>query len=110
MNRSRCITARKQTIKNKYGRRISVDRIIVVVKEIESWYIAGLDNGACKELGLHSFTSADNITKEKFNDMMPKKFDSRIDFMVEILKRFSVETAVRKNKSFDYFARRTGLV
>ena len=47
--------------------------------------------------------STDNITKEKFDKLIPKRFASRIDFMSEMLKLFSIEEAKRKNKSFKYF-------
>jgi len=35
--------------------------------------------------------------------LIPKKFTSRIDFMSEILKKFSIEIAKQKNNSFQYF-------
>jgi len=98
-----CVTAKKTRIKRRYGARVDIDNVIIVVQEIESWYLAGLDNKSCKELGLRIFRSTDNITKEQFNSLMPKKFDSRIDFMVEMLKRFRTEKAKQKNRSFSYF-------
>jgi len=101
-----CVTARMESIKNKYGARIDANNIIIVVKEIESWYLAGLDDKARKELGIRTFHNTDNIAKEEFNNLIPDRFDSRIDLMVEILKRFSVETAKQKNKSFAYFMSR----
>ena len=98
-----CVTARLESIKCKYGARIDINNVIIVVKEIESWYLAGLDDKARKELGIGTFHNTDNIIKEKFNNLIPKKFDSRIDFMIEILKRFTVETGTQKNRSFLYF-------
>ncbi len=98
-----CLTAKKNKIKREYGIRIDIKNVIIVVKEIESWYLAGLNDIARKELGIRTFSNTDNITKEKFEELMPKKFDSRIDLMVEILKRYSVETAKQKNRSFNYF-------
>ena len=47
--------------------------------------------------------TTDTVTKEQFYNLMPKKFDSKIDFMREILKNFSIEIAKKKNKSFKYF-------
>ncbi|OGW18585.1 MAG: hypothetical protein A3G93_11920 [Nitrospinae bacterium RIFCSPLOWO2_12_FULL_45_22] len=41
-----------------------------------------------------------------FNRLIPNKFDSRIDFMLEILKYFSMGIAKQKNKSFSYFLER----
>ena len=106
INDSPCVAARFEIIKTKYAGRIDVNNIIVVVKEIESWYLAGLDDKKCQELGLGTFSHTDDIAKEQFNRLMPKKFDSRIDFMAEILKRFSIETAKQKNASFSYFMRK----
>lgn len=103
INQSLCITARKEKVGNTYGEMIDLNKIIVVITEIESWYLAGLDNKNCKELGLDAFDKTDEITKERFNSLIPKRFDSRIDFMQEILKRFCVKTAKEKNTSFDYF-------
>jgi len=103
INDAPCVSFRKENIKGKYGRRIENNNIIIVVKEIESWYLAGLDNKSCEELGIRSFNDTNTLTKEEFNSLKPNKFDSRIDFMVEILKRFSIETAKKKNVSFNYF-------
>jgi len=50
--------------------------------------------------------NTDTLTKEGFNSLIPQRFDSRIDFMVEILKRFCTGMAKRKNGSFRYFAER----
>jgi len=102
INRAPCITAKKQEIKNRV-RDINEGRIIVVIKEIESWYLAGLDETSSKELGMSPFSTTNGITKEQFNDLIPKRFDSRIDFMSEILKHFSIEIANQKNISFRYF-------
>lgn len=101
-----CVTAKKNRIKRRYGARIDIKNVIIVVKEIESWYLAGLDDKARKELGIRTFHNTNNITKEEFNNLIPKRFDSRIDLMVEILKRFSVETAKQKNRSFNHFMSR----
>lgn len=103
INRAPCVTAKKNSIKRKYGAIIDVNNVIIVAKEVEGWYLAGLDDKSCKELGLRSFKNTDDVTKEHFDNLIPNKFDSRIDFMVEILKRFSLETAKQKNKSFGYF-------
>ena len=102
INRAPCITSKKQETRDKFE-KIDIDRIIVVIQEIESWYLAGLDTKSSKQLGVSSSNTTDNITKEQFDKVIPKSFDSRIDFMLEILKNFSVETAKQKNRSFNYF-------
>lgn len=96
---------KKQELVRTY-KKVDKRKIVVVVKEIESWYLAGLDKENSKKLRIPYLDNTDHITKEQFNNMRPSNFDSEIDFMVEIIKRFSIETAVKKNKSFKDFIER----
>jgi len=106
INAAPCVTYRKQEKQNKL-RNIDNEKIIVAVREIESWYLAGLDDACSKKCRIPAFKTTDTITKEQFNNLIPKKFDSsRIDFLQEILKYFQVEIAKQKNKSFSYFLER----
>lgn len=105
INNAPCITAKKQEIQDKL-RNIDEDRIIVVVKEIEGWYLGGLGSTESKKLRIPNFNTTDSVTKEHFDSLIPTKFDSRIDFMLEILKRFSIKMAEQKNKSFRYLIKR----
>ncbi|MDD5503203.1 MAG: hypothetical protein PHH26_07050 [Candidatus Thermoplasmatota archaeon] len=98
----RCITKTKQGTLQKAG-NMDADKIIVVKKEIESWYLAGLCERDLRKFGIAPLDATDTITKENFNQFISKKFSSRIDFMIETTKCFSVETAKSKNKSFSYF-------
>jgi hypothetical protein len=81
------------------------DRIIVVKRQIESWYAAGLDNSACRKLKIH-FNDTEVITKEQFRQSMPNEFNSVINFMIEVLRYFSTDIARKRNASFDYFFRK----
>jgi hypothetical protein len=103
INASPCVTAKKEAIRTKYHCMVQSPNTVVVVKEIESWYAAGMDDQACQELGIASLSCTDHLTKEQFRELMPKRFKGFVvDFMVEILKRFSLETARQKNRSFCY--------
>jgi hypothetical protein len=98
-----CVTARKEEIQKRF-RNVDEDRIMVVAKEIESWYLAVLDDGKWVELGIPPFGTTDDVTKEQFGELVPEMFDSEVDFIQEILMYFDIETAKQKNKSFRYFA------
>ena len=104
------VTHKKKAIKNKYelldGHRVIVinnDDIVIVVKEIESWYLAGLPDEKADEFRIDRINSTDEVTKEIFNNIYHGKFHSRIDFMIELLKHFSIHCAIPKNHSFEYF-------
>lgn len=101
-----CITKSKETILERCCNLVA-DRIFIVKAEIESWYLAGLDGENCKSLGIKdSFQDTDELTKEDFNRLMPRKFRSRIDFMNEILKRYDIPIARTKNQSLNYFSKK----
>jgi hypothetical protein len=104
-DRAPCITARKQKIKAKWP-HVDSSNVIVVVEEIEGWYLAGLSQAASIALKFQHPGSTDRLTKEAFRLLQPKQFAFRLSFMLELLKHFSVETAQQNNKSFAYFARK----
>jgi hypothetical protein len=81
------------------------DRVMVIVKEIESWYLAGLDDHDSAVIGVRRLEHTDFLTKEHFNRWIPRQFNSRIAFMAECLQLFSIPVAIEKNKSFHYFMR-----
>jgi len=100
-NESACITQRKERIAARYD-FLDKDKIHIVVKEIEGWYIAGLDKNASKTLGIKNMVNTDGISKEQFYALMPRGF-VKVDFMKEILKMYTIDAAKRKNRSFEYF-------
>ena len=101
-----CITAKKERITSQFE-KLSKDRILVVCREVESWYLAGLNDDSRHQIKIRRrFNKTDSISKEQFDRMMPNKFVSRIDFMQEIMKLFDRETASTKNTSFEYFMRK----
>jgi len=80
------------------------NRIIEVIKKIESWYIAVLTDDKCEKLGFISPETTDDLGKGRFKEFSKKSgFRSPEAFMQEILKDFDIETAKRKNASFKYF-------
>jgi len=99
-----CITARKEELTGTYKKRIDSSWVIVVVKEIEGWYLAGLDDNSRQDFGIspnrHRHTN--DLTKEQFESLLPARYDSIVEFMDEILRRFQIETAKGKNRSFGY--------
>jgi hypothetical protein len=99
------VWAKKETIQHRFC-AIERDNIAVIIMEIESWYMAGLDNPSAKALGVRPIRHTDHLTKELFNRRIPRRYHSRIAFMQVILDNFSPETALEKNRSFRYFARR----
>ncbi len=105
IDNERSVADKKQILYYRYSEVEGKD-IVIVIMEIESWYLAGLPPGISHHLRLQSFPATDTMTKEDFNRVMPARFSSRIDFMFEILKFFSVDEAVRRNRSFSYFASR----
>jgi hypothetical protein len=101
----RSVKDKKQILFSHFS-NIDGRSIIIVIKEIESWYYAGLSADASLSLHVPDLPFTDELTKEDFNSLIPRNFDSRIDFMFEILKYFSIDCAEKKNHSFRFFAER----
>lgn len=110
INAAPCVTKRKEGILKKYTRYLNPDKIIVVIHEIESWYIAGLTDALMRRLQKKTYKNTNSLTKEEFNSHIPKKFNNRIDYMQEILNHFSIDIASKgsRNKSFRYFRKKAG--
>ena len=96
-----CITKSKVNLQTKIS-TADLAKIAIVKTEIESWYLAGLDNQSTRKLGIPFYPNTENITKEQFEKVQPKKFTSKIDFMQDILKLFNFDVAKRQNDSFRY--------
>jgi hypothetical protein len=77
--------------------------IMVIVQEIESWYLAGIDRESARVLGIKPPQFTDQVTKERFNRHIPKRYSSRIAYMLDLLSYYSIPVAISKNRSFHYF-------
>ena len=103
-----CVTKKKQKIAQAY-KSAEIEKIIVVRREIESWYLAGLNAETSKKLKVAIGNDTEVIAKEHFDELIPRAFLNRTDFMVEILRCYSVNTALTRCKSFQYMCSRLGI-
>jgi hypothetical protein len=102
-NKNTCVTQKKSGILSLI-QNLEENKIIIVKEEIESWYLAGLTDIEARHLKMNRlYYNTDKLTKEEFDQSIPRKFTSRIDFMIEVIKRFSIDTAKKQNNSFKYF-------
>ncbi len=100
---SPCVSAKRDVLREKLPQALEPVDAVVVVREIESWYMAGVGDEAGRQLGFVSPAHTDDLTKERFRTLMPKRFDgSVVDFMVELLREFRVDLARARNRSFGY--------
>jgi len=104
INDSPCVTACKEKVRTKY--QVEENSIMIIVKEIECWYLCGLDSDCCKKLKIdRNIGNTNSMTKEDFDDLIPEGI-SRIEFMQQILEKHKCELGRQKNESFRYFLRK----
>ena len=96
------VHAKKKIILSRFT-EADYQNVMVIIQEIESWYLAGINDTGAKALGIHVPARTDFVTKEHFIRWTPRYYPSKIAFMIEILKFFSLSVAVEKNKSFRFF-------
>lgn len=101
---SPCIRNKKPAVITRFPQLAAKD-VLIIVKEIEAWYLAGLSDQACKKIGIKPLVRTDGLNKGQFEKLKPRKFISKEDFRLEILKHFDVKVAEQKNLSFNYFSR-----
>jgi len=97
-----CISGKKSAAIRQFP-SLTNNNILIIIKEIEGWYLAGLSDQACKKIGIKPIDNTDSVGKRKFDSIIPKKYSNKIDFMQEILKYFEVRVACQKSTSFNYF-------
>ncbi len=104
-----CITAKKQALQNRFP-ALRKHKIIIVIKEIESWYMAGIPSNFAEKWGIkpHILSSTDDINKEEFLEIMEnvddfKKLKSHVEIYQAIIEVFDIEIALSRNESFRYF-------
>lgn len=95
---SPCISARRKTLLKKFP-AVDPDRIVIVEREIEAWYMAGLPEGGAQALGIRSYSRRCE-RKEDFLNLIGER--SSTEIMIEILKVFDYSLACGSNRSFAY--------
>jgi hypothetical protein len=101
-NAAPCVASRKNKLKQQYP-HLEEGQIVIVSREIESWYLAGLTDAGAAALGIACPASTDHLTKEGLDQLRPRRFDLELDFLLELLKYFDWNVACHRNKSFAYF-------
>ena len=99
------VRAKKRVVLARFA-EAEPDAIAVVVMEIESWYLAGADDGFLAGIGIAPLPSTDEVTKEAFNALVPRGYLSRVGFMLDLLDGYSVDRGAERNRSLAFFLRR----
>ncbi len=106
IDNSPCVTKRKDEIEgefNRFNENIDKNKIIIVIKIMEGWYLAGLTEAGKKKLRIKKdFSSTNAMKKSDFNELIPKGM-TRTEFLIEILENYDIRLARTKNASFHYF-------
>jgi len=107
-NKCVCYSQVKLRIKRKY--KIIDEKLSFVAKmEIESWYCAGLSDAEQNKYKIRK-RNTENINKEEFNRCVSRAgYDSRIQYMSDLLENYKIEVAKKKNNSFKYFIDKIGI-
>lgn len=79
------------------------DKVFISVYEIESWIIAGISEKIIKKHKINfSSSNTSNITKEIFNNIIPKRMD-KLEFISYVLNDYNLKNAVNLNESLNIF-------
>ena len=101
MDRRPCVTSTKEDLATQFP-VMSWDRVVVIRRMIEAWYLAGISEASHRNLALDRVRDIEEITKDQFNDLVGGS-DEHSNSMIEILKYYDVEVARQRSPSFRYF-------
>lgn len=101
LDQSPCVASKKKMLVRKHP-FIKKECILIVNKEIESWYLAGLNTQSRKKFGASPMGNTEMVGKEEFNKIISRKRSTRLISMIEILDGFSFSEAKMRNYSFGY--------
>lgn len=107
-----CITNTKIKINDeKFGGNADLNKILIVIREIEGWYLAGLSDDDITELKIElNLSNTNYITKKIFNDNIPRKdLKYKSIYMSILLAKFKIEYGRKRNESFCYCCEKIGL-
>lgn len=93
---------RKSLLRKGFSTRELVNWIII---EIESWYLAGLDDDICNELNLPRDVNTNEITKEVFTKYAEKIKTTNKELMLIILEKYLLRVGITKNESLNQFVK-----
>ncbi len=105
-----CITSRKNQRIEELNDEITPDKIIIVVEELESWCLAGIDESIDEYADFIVPENTDNITKEDFDEILSNTSFNKNKIFNYLSFNFNVDLAVKRNKSFKYFLKKYGIV
>lgn len=107
-----CFPLRKEKLVETYELP-DINRVWIVIKEIESWFLAGFDEAFCKKEKLEFKQNTESVTKEIFDKIDKTKKKSHIqliDFLIKKSSDFSFVEVTKRNKSLARFHDHFGLV
>jgi len=95
-------------IKSNIRRHVNLsdDKIFIIKKEIESWYLAGLNQQFLKSIGINEvFNNTEDISKGRFEALILGKSYLKI----EMLNNYNFRLAMRRNSTFRYVIEKLNL-
>lgn len=105
-----CIEKRKNELLETYS-KLEKERIIIVKREIESWYLALINDEFAKEISIDPNILRDTslCTRSLFDEIRKKAHYNDIEFKQEILINFKssdIDLSRQRNSSLDYFIKK----
>lgn len=105
-----CITSRKDQRIEELDGEITSDKIIIVVEELESWCLAGIDTSIEEYREFVIPESTDDITKEDFDKILSNTSFNKNKLLNFLSFNFNSDLAIKRNKSFKYFLKKYDII
>ncbi len=103
MDESESVEDAIQKILNRMDNLIDKNNVIVVIKEIECWYIAGMPQSFIERYDINlDISNTEIYEKEDFDCIIPTNM-SHVIFYTRILELYDCNNAIKRNNSLKFF-------
>ncbi|WIW27620.1 hypothetical protein [Bacillus inaquosorum] len=85
----------------KKYKNVEKEKVYVVIKEIEGWFLAGLETEDKLKLNFKHKHNCNEIIKESFDSVIPPK-TKKTTFLIELIEKFKLEVARKNSHSLRY--------
>lgn len=96
------IIERKKEVEKRFNFHLDLEKVFIVVEEIESWFTAVIDFNKFDLRKLSYIKDTQEVTKEFFNAQALAKYHPKTHFLIEIMKSFKLQQGLKRNFSLNY--------
>jgi hypothetical protein len=105
LDQNECLIRKREAVCERM-RAVNLRQVVIVEREIESWYASGVDANTAKKIGFKLPRDSGSFSKEHLLRCVGKKFSTATDIRLALLDSYSLQRARLRSTSLSYLCER----